>query len=49
MKCPYSKEFDCPFVDTSDMTKEVECPECKYREAIQEEKEQIDEWNEFIL
>jgi hypothetical protein len=31
MKCPY-QNFDCPFVDTSDMTKSIICPDCKYYE-----------------
>jgi len=39
MKCPFGNDenFDCPYMDTSEMTKEMECNECpfykKYIEA----------------
>ena len=28
-KCPY-QNFECPFVDSLDMSKSVRCPECGY-------------------
>ena len=28
MKCPFNEDFDCPYVDTSGMTKDWDCDEC---------------------
>ena len=28
MKCPFAQELDCPFIDTSDMTKTKDCDDC---------------------
>lgn len=48
MKCPHNEDFECPFVDTSDMTKDVDCTQCKYRVFTPEETERTEKWNELM-
>jgi len=45
MKCPFNEEddFDCPYVDTSGMDKEMECNECPFN------GEYVDRENEFMM
>ena len=30
MVCPYKEMFNCPFVDTTDMSKTINCRECEF-------------------
>lgn len=43
MKCPYNN-FDCPFVDTLDMSISVRCPECDYYNNGKEQKKSVFYW-----
>jgi hypothetical protein len=49
MKCPYVEELECPYVDTSGMTKLKECQDCDYFKGDRElTEEELNNWNNFM-